>query len=192
MKYTYYKGGPNSRESVEFEVADDLYGVTTCVVDVDLLMCGIKTFPCGSGADYKLTAQQRLEILETVQEERMNYTEVEVKTAEGWHNSGVGNFGDYCKPGDLVDEAIVDHFVNSVPPHLLRSTCTQAGEAYSSERDPETGKYRTTWTTFHREADGLWRYDGECFSGQNIHRAGDTSRLGRALAEARREVEHGH
>lgn len=188
MKYSYFKGGPDRRETVEIETDDDMYGVTTCVIDIQLLICGIKTFPCGSGADYRLTSERRLEILEAVQKERMLYTEVEVKTAEGWHNSGISYFEDYCKPGDLVDEAIVEHFVNSVPPHLMRSACTQAGEPYSTAKHPETGKYGNLWTTFHRVDDGLWRFDGECFSGENIDRAGDTSSLSRAIAEARKEV----
>ena len=189
MKYTYYKGGATSHETVEFKIKDEMYGVTTCVVNVRLLMDGVKTFPCGSGADHKVPPQQRLEILEVVAEERKRYTEVDVKTAQGWRQSGIENFGDYCRPGDLVDEEIVEHFVNCVPPHLMRSTCTQAGEEYSCERDPETGRYRPTYTTFHREGENLWRYDGECFHGENVNRVKQTSQLMKALEEARKETE---
>ena len=188
-RYSYYRGSREHYEEVTFETPDEMYGTTTCCVNIQLLLAGIRTFPCGSGADYRLTQQERLAILETVEKGRSPYTDAELKTLDGWQQSGIGNFGDYAKPGDLVDEAIVEHFVNSVPPHLMRQSCTQAGEPYSSERDPETGKYRNTWTTFHREAEGRWRYDGECFSGENIHRAGETSQLREKITEARRELE---
>ncbi len=187
-EYKYYRGSGLSRESVSFEAPDRFYGKTDVVIDVGLLIDGIKSFPCGSGDDWTLTLKQRLDILKAVRDGRKPYTEAALKTADGWHNSGIGTFGDYCKPGDLVDEGIVNHFVNSVPPHLMWESCTQAGEPYSHERDPETGKYRATWTTFHREGPDTWRFDGECFSRENIHRAGELSRLERAIEETRREI----
>ena len=185
--YHYYGGNQISRECVEFSVMRGDRHITDCVVDVDHLLCGIKTFPCGNGDDLKLTLTQQLEVLKAVQSGRERFTKEPVKTAQGWKASGVHTFGEYCKPGDLVDDEIVEHFVESVPPHLMRSSCTQAGEAYSSELDPETGKYRATWTTFHKEGD-VWIYDGECFSGQNVHRAGEVNRLEKVIEETRKEL----
>lgn len=186
IKYRYYKGGKVDRECVYFEVTDDSYRTTTCVVNVPMLIDGyINTFPCGSGADYLLSTQERLEILEAVKRGRSRYTDAFIKTVECWKLSGIGTFEDYCRPGDLVDEEIVEYFVNSVPPHTLRGDCTQAGEPYSLEKDPKTGKYRNTWTTFHREAGGMWRFDGACFTGENVHRAGEMSKLERAIKELR-------
>lgn len=182
IKYKYYKGGEAARETVEFEVPDDLYGTTTCVVDIPTLIDGyITAYPCGSGADYRLTVEEHSEILETVKRERSRYTEAQIKTLDGWKQSGIGSFDDFCEPGDLVDEEIVEHFVNSVPPHMMRGDCTQAGEPYSIEKDPKTGKYRNTWTTFHREEGSLWRFDGACFTGENVHRAGEMSKLENAI-----------
>ena len=186
IKYRYYKGGKVDRECVYFEVTDDIYRTTTCVVNVPMLIDGyINTFPCGSGADYLLSTQERLEILETVERGRKPYTEAKVKTLDGWRASGISSFQDYCRPGDIVDETIVEYFVDSVPPHLTRASCTQAGESYSLEKDPKTGKYRNTWTTFHREGVGIFRYDGACFTGENVHRAGEMSKLERAIKELR-------
>ena len=87
-------------------------------------------------------------------------------------------------------EDIVDYFVNSVPPVLMRSACTQAGEAYSMEPDGD-GKNRNTYTTFHREPGGNWIFDGYCFHGSNENRVSRPSRLERRISEVRREVKNG-
>ena len=74
-EYTYHRGSQNSREAVEFDITRRGQYITTCVVDVDLLICGIKAFPCGNGDDVKLTPEQQLAILETVQQERKRITD---------------------------------------------------------------------------------------------------------------------
>lgn len=187
-QYTYLRGSRNSREAISFDITRRGQYITTCVVDVYLLICGIKAFPCGSGDDEKLTAQQRLEILELVQEERGKITaRYPVKTYKGWQESGLPTFDEYCAPGDEVDEEMVEYFVNSVPPVLMRSACTQAGEPFSHERD-EQGGYKPTYTTFHR-TEGGWRFDGYCFYGENENRYLRPSRLEERISEARREVE---
>lgn len=132
-QYKYLRGSQDSREAVEFDITRRGQYITTCVVDVDLLLCGIKAFPCGNGDDVKLTPEQQFAILETVQQERKRITDsYPVKTYEGWRESGLPLFEDYCFPGDTVDEAMVEHFVNSVPPVLMLSFCTQAGGAVQS------------------------------------------------------------
>lgn len=189
--YKYLRGSRDSREAVEYEITRRGQYITTCVVDVDLLLCGIKTFPCGNGDDLKLTGQQQLDILELVAEERKRITDsYTVKTYEGWHQSGLPTFEDYCKPGDMVDEEMVDYFVNVVPPVLMRSTCTQAGEPFTHERAGD-GSYKPTYTTFHRVSKGLWRFDGYCFEGENDNRVEKTyhqQRFEQRLVEAQREA----
>ena len=191
--YRYIRGSRDNREAVEFDISKRGQYITTCVVNVDLLLCGIKTFPCGNGDDVKLAGQQQLAILELVQAEREKITSnIEVKTMESWYGSGL-NFDDYCFPGDTVGEDIVDYFVNVVPPVTLRYDCIQAGEEHSSEPDG-SGKYRATYTTFHRTGDGRCRFDGYCFEGENQNRVEKTysqQRFERRLAEARKEVEEG-
>lgn len=88
-QYKYLRGSQDSREAVEFDITRRGQYITTCVVDVDLLISGLKAFPCGNGDDVKLTAQQRLAILELVQAERKRITDsYPVKTCEGWQASG--------------------------------------------------------------------------------------------------------
>lgn len=191
MKYKYLRGSKDSREVFEFDISKRGQYITTCVVDVDLLLCGIKTFPCGNGDDFKLTGQQQLDILELVAAERRKITSgIEIKTMESWYGSGL-NFEDYCFPGDTVGEYIVDYFVNVVPPVTLRYDCVQAGEEHSCERDDD-GKYQATYTTFHRTGDGRCRFDGYCFKGENQNRVEKTysqQRFEKRLAEAREEAE---
>lgn len=189
-RYKYLRGSRDSREAVEFDISRRGQYITTCVVDVSLLLCGILSFPCGNGDDVTLTGQQQFDILELVQAERKKITSgIEVKTMESWYGSGL-NFDDYCFPGDVVGEDVVDYFVNVVPPVTLRYDCVQAGEEHSYERD-DSGKYRATYTTFHRTGDGRCRFDGYCFNGENKNRVEKTysqQRFEKRLAEAREEA----
>lgn len=68
--YKYLRGSRDSREVVEYEISRRGHYITTCVVNVDLLLCGIKVFPCGNGDDVRLAPEQQVEILELVQAER--------------------------------------------------------------------------------------------------------------------------
>lgn len=188
--YRYFRGSRDTREAVEYDISDHGQYITTCVVDVDRLLCGIKVFPCGNGDDVKLTARQKLDIFELVQAERKKITSgIAVKTMDGWNGSGL-SFDDYFFPGDVVAEDVVDYFVNVVPPVLMRHDCTQAGEEVSTEKD-DNGRYRATYTTFHCIGEGRWRYDGCCFKGENKNRAEKTYRQHRfekLMMEARKEV----
>ena len=187
----YYRGGRDSYEAVEGDItrsSDGTY-ITTCVVNIYLLISGISSHPCGNGDDYTLTPEQQLKVLEFVQAKRKMLTDRDtVKTLDGWHESGLPTFEDYCFPGDTVDQAIVNHFVNSVPPLTLRSDCTQAGEAYDTQQDPDTGQWRSTYTTFSRLSSSSWRFEGYCFKGQTNNRVEQKTRLERRIEELRREV----
>lgn len=191
-QYRYLRGSQDSREAVEYDITRRGQYITTCVVDVELLICGIKAFPCGNGDDETLTPEQRLAILETVQAERKRITDrYPVKTLAGLRESGLRTFEEYCFPGDKVDDDMVQHFVDSVPPVLLLSFCTQAGEPFSHEED-ERGAYRPTYTTFHDLGGGYWQFDGYCFYKENVNRYAHRTRLEERIEEARREVEaHG-
>ena len=160
-QYVYYRGSQGSRETVTYDIVRGSQYITTCVVDVQLLLCGVKAFPCGNGDD--------------------------VKTYEGWQESGLPSFEDYCFPGDKVDDDMVQHFVDSVPPVLMLSFCTQAGEPYSSEAD-ERGVRRPTFTTFHDLGGGYWQFDGYCFYKENTNRYTRKPRIEELIDEARREV----
>lgn len=187
----YYRGTAENKETVEIdEVRSDGMYITTCAVNIDLLMCGISVFPCGNGDDLKLDPEQQIKVLEFIQAERKKITDsYPVKTYEGWHESGLPTFEDYCSPGDEVDEATVDYFMNCVPPVTLRSDCSQAGEAHDTRKDPETGQWRSTYTTFSRLSSSLWRFEGYCFKGQTVNRETEKKRIERRIEELRREAE---
>ena len=63
--FRYYRGSRESRETVELDIvrSDGMY-ITTCVVNFDLLLCGIALHPCGNGDDLKLDPEQQLKVLE--------------------------------------------------------------------------------------------------------------------------------
>lgn len=169
-KYTYYKGTENSREVVEFETtAEPLYRATICVVDIDLLLCGVASFPCGSGDDVKLTLEQQRDILLLVQEERGKLTrKTGPKSLTDWYNSGLRTFEEYFAPGDTVTEDLVDYFINIMPPQTMWSNLVQAGEPFSHENDSK-GNYRATFITFAKK-DGEWQFAGYCFSKETQNR----------------------
>lgn len=188
MKYR-----PGSRVSADAvlikEVRKDGSEGTVYEAVSSLLTAGVRTCVSESGEKLVLTAEEMLAVLEYLQKQREIIRDgYPVKTYKGWMESGLPYFEYYCKPGDEVDEDIVNHFVNSVPPVLLRSSCTQAGEAFSSEPDDGTGRRRTTYTTFHREEGGRWIFDGYCFYGENRNRATVTTGLERAIEWAKGEV----
>ena len=84
-------------------------------------------------------------------------------TMDDWR--AAGDFEKAASPGDIVDEEIVEEFVTCLPPTTLRSDLVQCGEPYSHNHDPETGRWRATFTTFAK-ADGEWVYCGKCFAGK--------------------------
>lgn len=167
------------REAVEFDIVRNRQYVTTCVVDIQLLLAGITAFPCGNGDDFKITPGDRLDILRVVQTNREKITTVDgVKTLDSWRRSCL-NLDDYLKPGDEVSQDLVDELVNGVPPLLLRSTCTQIGEPFGSAC--VDGRWGETYTTFHRKTQDTWIYDGACFKGENINREDGLSSIERAI-----------
>ena len=185
-KCRYIRGTRERYETVEFDIFRNRTYSTTCVVNVHLLMQGIMFHPCGNGDTVTLNMGQKLEILEFVQKERAKLLGCSlVKTYQGWIGSGISDFTDYCFPGDTVDREMVDCFVNSVPPLMRRESCTQGGEPKGPEKDPVSGQWRNTYLTFSRKTSSLWRYDGECFRGENSNRARYVSRLQRCIADCK-------
>ncbi len=191
----YYRGGRDCFETVEGDITrrDGMY-ITTCVINVDLLLCGITAFPCGNGEDYPLTPEQQLKVLKFVQAEREKLTEgKEVKSLDGWRRSGLPTWEDYCKPGELVTEDIVVNFVNSVPPTTLRSGYVQAGEAYDTQPDGNE-IWRNTYTTFtyHGKDDAgrsLWLHNGYCFKNGTDNRVDIKTSVERRIEAVRGEIE---
>lgn len=182
MEYRYIKGDLHTQEAVEFDITrkDSSY-ITTCVVNVDLLLGGIYRFPCGNGDDITITDEQHLDILRKVKQERQKYTGVKVKTLQGWRDSGIRTLEEYLFVGDTVDSDLVSDLVNSVPPVFYRSFRIQVGEAYSCEPD-ENGTYRNTYATFHKSGKDNYIFDGYCFYDENINRVTRPTKLDRWLS----------
>lgn len=77
-----------------------------------------------------------------------------------------------AKPGDYVEEAVVDVAMNCLPPICMSSACAQMGDPYGMRQDPTTGAWRSTYATFKRclDVSGIWEYCGHCFSGETVER----------------------
>lgn len=81
-------------------------------------------------------------------------------TMEMWAEAG--SFDKAANPGDTVDESIVEHFVNCLPPLVLRSDYFQCSEPVKHCFDKERNWYAPAYATFIKK-DGVWVYAGECF-----------------------------
>ena len=86
-----------------------------------------------------------------------------IVTREDW--AAAGTLEKAMQPGDYVAAEIVDELRDCLPPRTDRRDLFQLGEPYDYCEDPETGKYRATYTTFARDEIG-WYYCGHCFTGQ--------------------------
>ena len=191
----YYRGSRDSFEAVEFDVTKDggsTY-ITTCVINVCLLLAGVTAFPCGNRDDIRLTPEQQLEVLEYLQTERKKITEgEEAKSLDDWRRSGLTAWEDYCKPGELVTEDIVDRFKNNVPPTTVRSGYMQAGETYNCEQD-DNDIWKDTHATFTyhgKDSAGrsMWLYNGYCFKNGTDNKVELKTSLERRIEAVREEL----
>ena len=179
MKKHYFEGLPKAAERIEIEVQTGISGKTECVINIDYLLNGFRTYRCGNGEDYRLSYKEMLEILKEVKAGRGKYTDQRFKCANGWKASGIRSLEDYCFPGDLVAHDLVDELVNCMPPLLLSAACTQTGEALDHIMDDRTGRYAPIYATFHRVNSDMWRFDGYCFRGENINQRKEPPKLDR-------------
>ena len=96
----------------------------------------------------------------------------EIKTISGWcefyDRTGKGSWSDYAEVGDIVDEAVVDNFMNILPPRTMSYGYLQVGEPHSHRYDLDR-RLRPTYMTFAK-ANGIWRYYGHCFAYETINR----------------------
>ena len=92
-----------------------------------------------------------------------------IKTLEGWEKDG-RSWGEYCKPGDEIDGAAYDYFLNVLPPCTMHYGYFQVGEPHSHRQDKD-GKWRATWPTFgegeHEDGSRKYIYLGNCFAGKS-------------------------
>ena len=91
-----------------------------------------------------------------------------MKTFKEWLKTDK-NFRDFVHPGEAVDERMVDHFRDILPPKNMSFGYLQVGEPIKQVLD-ENGKYRTVYMTFEQEL-GNWLYKGLCFPGETEDRS---------------------
>lgn len=82
----------------------------------------------------------------------------QIKTYAGWEGSNK-NLNEYLVVGDLVDEAMVNYFVDVLPPLCMNGQIIQIGEPYSHVNG------KATWYTLSKTSNG-WMYCGLCHKGQ--------------------------
>lgn len=78
-----------------------------------------------------------------------------MKTYADWK----GNLYDYLQIGDIVDEEMVEYFIDVLPPACFNSSCIQMGEPYSHIDG------NATYATL-KKVDGEWVFAGNCFYGE--------------------------
>ena len=83
-------------------------------------------------------------------------------TMKDWSGSGK-SFYDLAKVGSQVDEEIVGHFRDVLPPRTFSSNFLQIGEPH----DHVNGK--ATYGTFEKTG-GKWYYRGHCFANETVHK----------------------
>ncbi len=96
---------------------------------------------------------------------RIDNKDYQVKDQSDWK----GDFNEDFKPGDYVDQEIVDYFRDVLPPRSMAPGYLQVGEPYSHVPDQD-GRYRATYNTFTKSAPGVWKYWGHCIAGETEHR----------------------
>ena len=72
--------------------------------------------------------------------------------------------------GDLVEEKVVDYYINVLPPASMSSNCTQVGSPALHLEDVRDGKVKPVYATFERVDSNSWRYCGNCFYKETMPR----------------------
>ena len=110
------------------------------------------------------TLEEYAEDLIRITAPREKVIDGEVKTYQGWEDSGV-NFDEYVKEGDMVSYDMVMYFAECVPPRTFDSGFIQCGEP--SDTVMEGFRYATFIYLYKdNNYDGeVWQYKGDCLGG---------------------------
>lgn len=141
----------------------------TVEVNVPQMLNGGTVFKDQNGNRTELTATQKFAVLQCalIEQDRLKYSGKK-KTFDEWTDSGAIDFDAYVGIGDEVDEAIVDNFLEMLPPALHTSHLMQMGEANAHLQD-DKGNFSPTFMTFEK-VHGKWYYRGYCFYGKTENR----------------------
>lgn len=137
-------------------------GEQTVEVDVSQMLNGGRRYKDQTGNLVDLSITQRYAALQTavIAQDRFKYNGNK-KTLDEWSDSGALDFDSYVGMGDEVDEAIVDNYLELLPPACYTSHLMQMGEPNDHLPD-EKGNFLPTFMTFEK-VDGKWYYRGYCF-----------------------------
>lgn len=137
-------------------------GNQTVVVDVSQMLNGGRWYKDQSGNRVELTLTQKYAALQcaVIAQDKLKYNGKQ-KTFDEWTESGAIDFDSYVGMGDEVDEAIVDNFLELLPPACHTSRLMQMGEPNEHLPD-DRGGFQPTFMTFEK-VDGKWYYRGYCF-----------------------------
>lgn len=95
----------------------------------------------------------------------------DVKTLRDW--PAEQSITQYLKVGDMVDNAMYEHFLNIMPPQYHYGGVLQVGGACDAVKN-EDGVLKNTYLTFaQRSESDCWVFKGECFSREWINRNPD-------------------
>lgn len=111
-----------------------------------------------------------MEILEEYAEDLIKITaprekviDGEVKTYQGWEDSGM-NFDEYVKEGDMISYDLVMYFAECVPPRTFDSGFIQCGEP--ADTVIEGFRYASFIYLYDDEPyKEVWQYKGKCLGG---------------------------
>lgn len=93
-----------------------------------------------------------------MQSEKIRINEQGIKTYDDWE----GPLHSYLRPNDRVDEEMVNHFLNVVPPIVCRQSFVQVGTPYSAVQG------KNVFDTFAKE-NGDWVYKGLCHPFEQVN-----------------------
>lgn len=131
-------------------------------VDIESFLSHLLTFPNQHKEPVRLNPGQIFAVLQCfICKSNLCRNSENHKTLDEWTTSGMPNFDWFAKPGDIVDEAIYQNFLNILPPAAMSYGYLQVGEPFDHVPD-ENGNWKPIFMTFAQE-DKEWRYLGYCF-----------------------------
>lgn len=189
MKITYIKGEGTYPESVSITLKRDGATITE-KTSVDRLLITKHIYNAQKKELVSMSDKEMLTILEFVRTKRSKHiNRATKKSMASWRESGLNHFEDYFRPGDIVTDDVIEHYINIYPPLAMRSDFVQAGEPYNCERNYDTGSFQSTYITFSRYQ-GNWWFSGFCFVNETVNRVVDYDRLAKRIDELEQAIKN--
>ena len=159
-EYYIKDGYPYVKVSIEDQTID---------VNVTQMLNGGTHFKDQNGNLIELTLTHKFAVLQCtlIEQDRLKYNHKK-KTFDEWTESGAIDFDAYVDLHDEVDEAIVDNFLELLPPAFHTSCLMQMGEPNEHLED-DRGNFAPTFMTFEKVG-SKWYYRGYCFCGKTENR----------------------